>query len=209
MRIIIIIFSILFFLVIGCKKDDLIVNPAAFKVIIPIAVGSRWDYTLNVYDSTGIQQAANTVSYNITKDTIINFSRWYKYSEIITNSQTQSSEFFCANTSSGFYSIKNSVPFLIFKYPASIHDSYYVNNVINYLHIISIDTSITISLGTFHCYAFDSYQQFYPNMLGGSYEIMYVSPEIGIVKTEIYASFQIGKKQFLWASAELTSAELK
>ena len=133
--------SIISFFCSGCKKDDLIVNPPLdVKGIIPMAIGSQWNYNIYSIDSIGIQQLMNTDSYKITEDTIINNFRWYKFSEIIKYPWQQPSEFLCANTRYGCSSLHNSTQFVIFRYPSNVQDSFYVNNVVNYLHIISVDT---------------------------------------------------------------------
>jgi hypothetical protein len=190
---------ILLILVSGCRKDDLIVNPQPeYKGIIPLAIGNKWNFNIYAYDTTGAIIVSNILSYEVIGDSMINGSRWFKISN-----------FLCANRSNGFSSLSNSDQLLIFKYPAAAQDSFYVNGVVNYLHVASIDTTITISLGTYHCYAFDSHQLISPGAFGGSYEILYVSPEVGIVKGEVYAAAQVGKKQYLWATTELSSVTLK
>jgi hypothetical protein len=186
-------------LISGCHKNDVIVNaPIDINGIIPMAVGNQWNYNSFLYDSVGAVSMVNTNSYAVVGDTIINGSRWYKISN-----------FLCANRRIGFSSLSNSGELLILKYPSSVQDSFYVNGVVNYLHVVSIDTTITISLGTFHCYAFDSHQLITPSALGGSHEIAYVSPGIGPIKLEIYVSNQNGKKQLLWGSVELSSVTTK
>jgi len=201
MRIYITIISILLISIIGCHKDELLVNPQNdINGIIPLAKGNKWSFSYFEYDSLGSITRAfpNLLKFTVIGDTIINGYRWYKFSN----------KFWSANTKIGFTSDGYDGRLLIFKYPDLPQDSFYVNSAVNYVHILSIDTLITTSLGTFHCYAYDSHQLVNNNVLGGSYEVMFVSPQIGIVKFEIYASFRIGQKQYLCEQYELSSVTL-
>jgi hypothetical protein len=190
----------------GCKKNDLIVNPLVdVKGIIPLSVGAQWNYNVYAIDTMNVLQLVNTLSYKIISDSIINNIRWYKFSKINRYSWENPSEFLCTNTQVGLISRISSGSQLVFKYPAAVQDSFYVNEVVNYLHVISIDTLITIPVGTFHCYAFENNQPVFYSAYGGSREILYLSPDAGLVKVEAYASPQVGIKMYLWSYGELSS----
>lgn len=183
----------------ACKKDDSVVNPGSYSGdIIPLAVGNQWTYNVYLYDSTGASRLLNTMSFEVFGDTMVNRVRWFRFSE-----------FLCANRGDGLHSLDTSGQPLIFKFPTFAQDSFFVNDVVGYLRIAAIDTLITISLGTYRCYAYESRALISPGAFGGSREIIYVSPGTGPIRGEVYVSPRIGERQFLWVAAELTSVTLK
>jgi hypothetical protein len=195
MRTIIISVITIIALLLGCRKDDLLVNPQSeSNGIIPLAVGNQWIYSLNAYDTTGNIKISTSSTYQVMGDSVNSGVRWFRISN-----------FYCTNKNLGLFS---SDGLLALKYPTFVPDSFYVNATVGYIHVISIDTMITIPLGTYHCYAYASDQPISPGMTGSSYEVMYVSPKVGPIKAEIYASPQTNKKQYLYATTELYSLTL-
>ena len=192
MRVIIISIVVIIVIVVGCRKDDILVNPQSeSNGIIPLAVGNQWIYSLNAYDTTGNVAISTSTTYQVVSDTVHNGIRWFHLSN-----------FYCTNQNLGLFS---SDGLLALKYPAAARDSFYVNATVGYMHVLSVDTTITIPLGTYHCYAYTNNQSISPGMIESSREIVYVSPKVGMIKGEIYVLPYASKKQYLYATADLLS----
>ncbi len=199
---------IFFILIAGCnqKKDDLFVNPAPdIKGIVPITIGNQWTYKLFLYDTTGAIRYTTQSPLTVVGDTIINGFRWYKYSYF---NDYKFSYYLCANKQNGFYALGDSGELLLFKYPAIAGDSFYVNSKLGYLHVLSADTMTTIGSVSYHCVAYESFKSVENNAVGGSHEILFVSPNIGPIKCEVYTSFYSWKKPYLYVYAELVAVNL-
>jgi hypothetical protein len=191
--------AIMISFVLGCHKDDMIVNPSLqSNGIIPLAVSNAWSYNLSAYDTLGNVVRSVTVPFTITGDSVANATRWYKIS-------TSGSNFKCTNLPNGLF---GSDGILAFKYPTFVQDSFYVNGNVGYLSVTTIDTLITISLGSFHCYGYKNIQVHAPGMAGGSHDIVYICPTVGPIKYETYSSTRTGAKQYLAGTGELTSVTL-
>jgi hypothetical protein len=196
----IIIVANIIFLNVACHKDDLVVNPPPESSgIIPLAVNNEWFYNLTAYDTLGNAIKSVTVPFNITGDSVANGTRWYKISTNLSN-------FKCTNLANGLFSSDGN---LALKYPTFVQDSFYVNGTVGYLSVTTIDTLITISIGSYHCYGYKNIQLHSPGMAGGSHDIVYICPTIGPIKYESYLSTRTGTKQYLRATAELLSVTLQ
>ena len=195
-RMISVICCCILFLILGCKKDDSILQPTSFSnTIFPLAVGNTWNFTQHSYDSTGTITSSESLSYVIVRDTIINNSKWY---------MLWGSLFLLANRDSGLYEYLNAGQKLFYKYPANAQDSFYISATYGYLHVKSINISITVPAGTFNCYAYESYIP-----IAGATEIDYLCPGVGMIKIENYQSAPNSRTQYLSGTSELLSFVLK
>jgi len=188
-------------LISGCdKKSDSIVGSQPLRnEIFPLVIGNLWVFNYSRFDSTGVLLSSEINSFGVEKDTLVNGSRWFMLFGPI---------YLYANRDSGLCGLGSSGIQLLYKYPASVSDSYYVAYS-EYVHIKSTDTSITTSLGKFSCYA---YEHIYPpqfNMKGGSRSVEYLSPGIGQIKIESYTSSATNDNQYLASTSELTAVTLR
>jgi hypothetical protein len=189
--------------VLGCdKKSDMLINinPHANE-IWPLATGNYWTYSSNNYDSTGaITSSKNNNSFFIVGDTIINSTKWYMFLLPI---------FLITNLDGGVYGYYSSGPKLILKYPASVQDSFPLIGSQVYVHVKSVNSRITLSSGTFCCYAYEIKSPPTSTTIGGSVEIDYYCPGVGMVKVESYSSTATNKNLYLSMVSELVSYSLK
>ncbi len=184
--------------ILGCQNGDSTVNPILYPHdIMPLAIGNQWNYNLYLYDSTGAFHLTKIRSFEVIGDTMIDGVRWFNFSD-----------FLCANRDDGLRSLVTSGQLLIFKFPAFPQDSFFVNDVVGYLRITSIDTVITIALGTFHCVAYES-RALISEGAYGTHEILYVSPGVGPIRFEVYALPRNSEREYLWTTAELSSVTLR
>lgn len=174
---------ILFFIVIGCKDDNNIVNPSVETIeIIPLKVGNFWSYQTTIYDTLGSIVSTIIDSTRIISDTLINGKKYFIFSTGVLR----------WNNDAGFWITIAYDSLLLYKYPANVGDEYSYN-----IKVICKDSSIVIPKGTFKCYGYS-----------GSVAIDYVCPGLGLIKEEWYKKLFNGTK-YLYQKQELISYQLK
>ncbi len=204
MRVVLISISCILVFFLGCHKHDLAVNPQpGSSGIIPLSVGNHWDYNDLDYDSTNTIVYSYVYSFGVIGDSTINGFTW----KSVTN-------YLFANTSNGFCApgksnpLLKSDPLLLLKYPAAAQDSFYLSQGAGYVHITSIDTAITITLGTYRCYTYEAHQFWPSSTVEASHQILFVAPQVGLIKALYYASPQISQKEYLSNSVQLIGLAL-
>jgi hypothetical protein len=168
------------FLILGCgKKSD---NPASASPSVtisgpfPLKVGNVWNYKLTSFDTSGVALAApQDFVYQITKDTAVFNEQWY----------CMSGALYYINRTDGVWRVFNGTPVLFFKYPAKLSDSY--SSSIGRIRVMSIDTSITVPKGTFHCY------QYRLSQANGSQFDYYFLEGIGIARIDVFEQTLSGR----------------
>jgi len=167
-------------LIVGCgKRSD---NPASSSPSVtisgpfPLKVGNVWSYKLTSYDTSGVALAApQDFVYQITKDTTVFVEQWY----------CMSGALYYINRSDGVWRVFNGIPVLFFKYPAKLSDSY--SSSLGRIRVMSIDTSITVPKGTFHCY------QYRLSQANGSQFDYYFLEGIGIARIDVFEQTMSGR----------------
>jgi len=177
-KLIILIFGFVFVLM-GCKKED--TSPAASAMtplssiqIVPHKIGNRWNLRSVNFTSHDTNYFANS----IIKDTLIGLELWF-----IEEFGNAGSSVPTKNKNDGLYFYHNTINSgeLAYKYPAQVNDGYYSSYYNDSIIVLSINSTVTVPAGTFNCYQYFTYR------LWGTYAgYIYVSPEIGFVKSESY-----------------------
>lgn len=173
---ILLISSLIFFLISGCKsKSNPVVPPSIPQNIMPLSVGNYWKYQRVYYDPNGNITNVDTFKVAITKDTIINFTTWFfdDYFWIYYN-----------NKSDGLWIYSNISSWLMWKYPAQIGETYYAGS--DTVKVISTDKALTTLIGVYHCYSYEY------NFRGLPIDT-FISPGLGIVYSESAISINNGK----------------
>ncbi|HVP36985.1 MAG TPA: hypothetical protein VMT04_08330 [Terriglobales bacterium] len=172
--------ALLFLLIIvsGCKSNSKLTNPGPVKQIWPLAVGNEWTFQETEVDSAGNVLSADTSVWAVSKDTMIGSERWY----IITVNDTIDPEMInpLTNRSDGLWGGGPSGG-LIFKYPATVNDTFMIGNQVTI--VVSIHATVMVPAGTFVCY---NYEWPEPPSSDRPYQFHYMSPGIGFVKAEEY-----------------------
>jgi hypothetical protein len=145
----------------GCREAG-----AACK-IMPLAVGNHWLMERIVYDTVGQEVSRDTTLNVVERDTVIGSETWYFISPV-----------WYANRSDGvWYKGSGHIDGLLFKYPAQVGDSF-TCDVCSFYHVVtSIDTTLSIDLGSFYCYEYTTVFDWADT----SYS--YVAPGIGPIKS--------------------------
>lgn len=176
---------LLFITFTGCKKEDLTgPEQTQASVIMPLKVGNEWNFTEAYYDSTEKVIINIDTQNKVIKDTVIQNETWavmdFGYvKQLFTNRQDGL-----------YFSLPNQFsPQLAFKYP--VEKGYIYNYETGSLAIVSTDTSITVPAGKFSCIKY--YMEVKGNGILSSYAYIFMSPQIGIIKSERYAKKKSGK----------------
>jgi hypothetical protein len=167
-------------LVVGCgKKNDNPISsstPTTISGPFPLKVGNVWNYKLTSFDTSGVALAApQDFVYQITKDTTVFNEQWY----------CMSGALFYINRGDGVWRVFNGIPVLFFKYPAKVSDSY--SSSLGRIRVMSVDTSITVPKGTYHCY------QYRLSQANGSQFDYYFIEGIGIARIDVFEQTLSGR----------------
>lgn len=172
----------IFLLLMGCKDDNIIVNPPSeIPEIVPLKVGNTWSYQTTVYDTSGNIVSTTVDSFSVVSDTLINGKKYFIFSSGALR----------WNNDTGFWITMAPDSLLLYKYPANVGDEYSYS-----LKVICKDSSIVVPKGTFKCYGYS-----------GLVAIDYVSPGVGLVKEEWYKDKLSGDK-YLYQKQELLNYRL-
>ena len=170
---------------VGCIKKNS--SDTSFQNVIPLTVGNRWIYSVNIYDTVG----SITYNYEETKtvrDNSVEFGiKMYEFS-------WDEGMDLCFNSDQGFVRYAgcsfstdhpDTIPEyqLIFKYPAKKGDSYN-NEYKNKFEVASIDTPIIVPAGQFHCIKYLELFYYHPQFI---YAAFYVDPGYGIIRIDKYS----------------------
>lgn len=165
-------------LFLGCSDDDKATNPTTPKEIWPLKVGNQWAYENTELDSAGHVISVDTSVIAVEKDTMIQNERWY----ITTVNGARDPEMFPGTTrSDGMWGWDGTSGLLAFKYPAAVNDTFMAGNQV--VIVESIHDTVTVPAGTFICY---NYKWPEPPSSSRPYQFYYLSPGVGLVKTEEY-----------------------
>jgi hypothetical protein len=197
MRIIDVLFFLIFIIISGCRNNVSLNEPptsndtiTSQKEIWPLALGNTWTYDVFIYDSTGNVRQSASGSISVVRESVINNSKWY---------QISTSDWWFANRDSGLYLRIDTDTCLYFKYPGNVKDSSYVIPYGSYSTIFSTDTSITTKSGKYSCYAYNVNRGFFTR---------YFSVGVGIIKEEQYLLTNSGRR-YMYISMSLSSVSLK
>ena len=179
---------ILLLSILSCKKDDDLGGAqSAGSTIMPLKVGNSWTYRVTAYDTTGVLPfSIPDAVFHITRDTTIGNEKWFRFDDG-----------WVANRGDGLWSLSNSgQPYLGYKYPASVNDSYTAMSQIAVVQ--STNALVTVLQGQYYCYKY----QF--SALDGRtvYSYQYCAPNVGVVKFEFFSATLSGRS-YLSLSVEL------
>ncbi len=188
-------------LLVGCGED----KPCCHvpSTILPLELGKQWVGTVTDYDSLGGIHYIDTVTFVITRDTIISGQRWF-IREGINEGPNKGGDSYVggysllAERGDGiwtYYGDQSTVEqCLLYKYPVTAGDSYsYCDNTDMTITVLSTNESVSVPAGDYQCYCYQMQFDF------GDFtatEVMYLAPNVGMVKLEGYFS-QYGGREYL------------
>lgn len=178
-------FILIALLIYSCSEST---EPDSFpSEIIPLKIGNTWNSIRTVYDSEGNVEYIDNITSTIDKDTIIEGSTWYGYSDT-------PEWIWYTNKSDGYWvyakwfyggSILDTF-FLVYKYPVKVGDVY--DGLTWRREVVALDELILVPAGAFRTIHYvDTYIDS-SNYLQDSFDT-FVAKRVGIVKLT-----QIGKK---------------
>ena len=160
----------------GCSDEDAVTNPTPVKDIWPMKVGNQWTFEDQVLDSAGNVLQLDTTIWLIAKDTVIQGETWH----IITINDVRDPEIQPgAKRSDGVWAWDGSSGYLVWKYPATVGDSWMIWT--DTATVESINETAAVPAGTFVCVKYKWVGDRDQNRV---YQCHYLSPGIGRVKTE-------------------------
>jgi len=167
----------------GCKKENDNTNSGApsppspsSSGIIPLKAGNKWVLRETDYNTGGGIDTTFNLILQVVADTMISNERWFK---IIINGDNSNPAYW-TNRSDGFYELIDTVlPNKLFKYPASLNESYL--SFSDTIKVTSVSSVITVPKGTFTTYEYHS------GDILSSYD-WYISPGIGFIKSNNFRS---------------------
>lgn len=148
--------------------------------LIPLKIGNNWNSIRTVYDSEGNVEYTDSIISTIDKDTTIEGSTWYGYSNIPPG-------IWYTNKSDGYWVYAKffnggsliDTFLLVYKYPAKVGDVY--DGLTYRREVVALDELIFVPAGTFRTIHFvDTYIDS-SNYLQDSFDT-FVAKRVGIVK---------------------------
>ncbi len=162
----------------GCDKNDKSTNPQKTVEIWPLKVGNQWTYEDQLLDTAGNIFHWDTTVMLIAKDTVIQGETWY----ITTVNGIRDPETLPGkNRSDGLWGWDGSSGMLVWKYPATVADTFKFG--IDTVTIESIHDTVTVPAGTFVCLNYKWVDNEDP---GRVYQYHYLSPGVGWILGEEY-----------------------
>lgn len=159
--------------------------------IIPLAVGHKWEYHSDIYDTAGNITWNFNSSDIIIGDSMIENTKWFYFDK--------NALYFSLLTDGYHYynkyetdSLKNV---LVYKYPCNLGDTY------SDYEVAKVDTQITVPAGTFKCIMYSLRKQTSSDFAYADY---FIKPGVGIVKTVEYG-FIYNHPIFIYKIDELLS----
>ena len=175
--------------------------------IIPLKVSNVWRTQSTFFDSLCNSLSSRIDTFYVVRDTLIDNERWF------TNSSLPHTSYHFTNRSDGHYhryqdySSPTLSIFLMWKYPASMNDSFYIPDTYSYTIVTSISDEVTVKAGSFNCY---QYRWRYNNWPGPNEvyrEQAWLSPNVGDIKHLGYIKLPSGR-EYLYYASELVSYRL-
>lgn len=199
-RLIVILISVAIFYP-SCRNSPIDILPdkpiLAKDSIMALNVGNRWIWQTTLYDTLGKPYSTYHDSLRIDSVQVINSENWYfpgqPYGDLAF-----------ANLVGGCYyrAFTSNTPgpsFLFYKYPATLNESYkapqglvsgshvWIVDSLRMMTVLSTDTTVTISAGTFHGYLYR-----YAMTNGFQYSEEFLAPGRGWVRILTYVRIRDG-----------------
>ena len=186
----------------SCKDTG--VQPTTPISTFPLKVGNQWNFQQVNFDTLGNTSWSQSDSIRIIGDTIIAGDRWYYYNyhgHLLSFRNSESgvlARLVSPNT--------DGIAKLYLKFPAHVGDSYgfpivgfsgfnaWLDTAVQ-CTVMSLDTVVTVALGTFHCYQFrvGTSNTWWDN---------FVSQDYGWISEELYSNIRIGGNIFHLRSSQ-------
>jgi hypothetical protein len=185
----------------GCGKD----KPCGHvtSTILPLELGKQWVGTVTDFDSQGAVNYIDTMAFVITRDTIISGERWFIREGINEGPNKDGDSYvggysILAERGDGIWTHMSDSTTdwecLLHKYPAAAGDSYfYCGDSALTIAVLSTNESVSVPAGNYQCYCYRMQYNFSDFTAA---EVMYLAPDIGMVKLEGYFS-QDGGEEYL------------
>ena len=148
----------------SCKTDNPVdVNIPSTSVLLPLDEGNSWIFLRTEYDTSGSVIKTDTITQRIVKDSSLYGFNW---------SYESNERNLYRNDEQGLWLFYGQ-PRLYYRYP-SFPNVEFIQNF-DTVTVISTDTLITTSAGTFHCYHYRiNFNNFPINQ--------FIGPDLGFVK---------------------------
>jgi len=147
--------------------------PGTPNVIIPLQVGNAWEYRRTSYDTLGSVAALDTLAERIARDTLLSGERWYIW-------ETNFGLSMGTTRSDGYWTLVEGSPALMFRYPATVNDTYLAAEAGPMIRILAVDTLLAVPYGTIPCIGYEQLSV----RDGVRARIDYYAANTGLVRTD-------------------------
>jgi len=153
----------------GCESPSDVVGPPQEQTVplVPLELGNRWTYRVTTMTTEGDTSWVDTISFFISRDTVVNGVPWSIYSYDGPEAGTVGYR----NDAIGFHLTNWEHWQDSFVYPAKVGDTY------GQFTVVSVDSGIVTPLGLLTCYV-------YRTTWAGIELYTIIAPGVGIVRRE-------------------------
>jgi hypothetical protein len=167
----------------GNSDDELSVStPGVPNVILPLQVGNTWIYQRSSFDTQGSIIAQDTLTQRIARDTLISGERWYIW-------ETPFGLSMGTLRSDGYWTYVGGEPALALHYPASRNETYKLTESGPVVHVLAVDTLITVPFGTFACIAYEQLS----SLDGRRARIDFCTANTGVIRVDEFVPARSGE----------------
>lgn len=131
----------------SCKKSSNPVEPPVTDVnrLVPLNIGNSWTYKVTRYDTAGVIERVDTLTYFIRNDTVVNDTKWYilgvEGGVLIGQTGRR-------NDTSGYHTTDFRGNFWLYPYPAQVGTSD------DGITVLAVDSLIETNTDTLSCYVY-------------------------------------------------------
>lgn len=177
----------------GCEQTNPLYEAMKGITILPTAVGNKWVYDVQFFDSTGQRKPfpSHEVALEITESIIIADEQWFVFGTQIVR-----------NKPDALWKLENNLHEVLYKFPAHKGYSYRVDGTV--VTVAEVDFPLSIYGGTLQCHR-------YEYRYSGSdfvHAIHYCAPYIGLIRVETF-DLTSDNRRYLTMAMELKSVILK
>lgn len=169
-------------------------KPASMKdnVIMPIALGNSWTYSVSIYDSLGRLRSSSQQVVKVWRDTVLGSQNWF----LVGSAGAEG--IYMANREGGLWSTYTyGRDCIIAPYPAAKGDT--LRSCEGRMRVMSTTTSVQVPRGTYSCYEYEiSDIESGVTMLRQFY-----APGVGKIKEEAYTPYTRETRVIQLLSAEI------
>lgn len=186
---------LLLVLIQSCSEETEPIIKDHSNEIIPLAVGHKWEYHIDIYDTTGNITWNFNSSNIIIGDSTIENTKWFYFDKNALYFSLLPDGYHYYNK----YETDSLKNILVYKFPCNAGETY------NDYKVAKVDTQITVPAGTFNCIMYSLRKESSSDFANIDF---FIKPGVGIVKTIEYG-FLTNHHMFIYKTDELLSYQFQ